>query len=334
MSSSPPESDGIVAIARRLCGAEVVAVDACGGGGNNRVYRVRTPQEAFALKSYGPPEPDRDRLAQEFDGLQFLKQWGIGAALPFAYAVDRSERIALYEWIDGTVPKDHDARDIASALGLMGALHEAREADTATALAPATEAVLCLEDLREQLARRFERIAAVLSSEPELEAFVDRELRPEFERRIETAGDFPLTEVRRTLSASDFGFHNALRRRDGTLAFIDFEYFGWDDPAKATADFLWHPGMQLDAAERAAFVTGALALYGDDPDFAPRLSAHYPLYGIRWTLIVLNEFVPQVWARRRFSGKGGDWDAAKREQLLKARSLLARVRNYREGQYS
>ena len=46
----------------------------------------------------------------------------------------------------------------------------------------------------------------------------------------------------RVLSPSDFGFHNALRRPDGTIVFVDFEYFGWDDPAKMMADAMLHPG--------------------------------------------------------------------------------------------
>jgi hypothetical protein len=30
---------------------------------------------------------------------------------------------------------------------------------------------------------------------------------------------------------------------DGTLAFVDFGNFGWDDPAKTIVDYLLHPGM-------------------------------------------------------------------------------------------
>jgi hypothetical protein len=218
----------------------------------------------------------------------------------------------------------------------MAAFHRARDADAALGLPAATEAVLSLDDLRDQIARRFTRLSAVAADEPELAAFVETELHPEFARLSAASPDLkrPLERRQRTLSASDFGFHNALRRADGSLAFIDFEYFGWDDPVKLTADFLWHPGMRLDRAEREAFAAGAQRIYGDDPGFAPRLADRFPLFGIRWALIVLNEFLPQVWARRRFSGRGGDWDVAKREQLLKARTLLAAVRAYRKGQYS
>jgi hypothetical protein len=70
--------------------------------------------------------------------------------------------------------------------------------------------------------------------------------------------DAELAEEMRTLSPSDFGFHNAIRKTDGTLCFIDFEYFGWDDPVKLTADFLHHPGMALSNFAGAGVNPGAV----------------------------------------------------------------------------
>ena len=143
-----------------------------------------------------------------------------------------------------------------------------------------------------------------------------------------------MSRAQQTLSPSDFGFHNALRRAGGSITFIDFEYFGWDDPVKLSADFLWHPAMQLSKGERLQFLEGVTGLYGADPSFSSRLAARFPLYGIRWSLIILNEYLPKLWDRRTFSGKGGDWAAAKREQLRKARLTLAAVRSYKEGSYT
>ena len=53
----------------------------------------------------------------------------------------------------------------------------------------------------------------------------------------------PLGEADRVVSPSDFGFHNALRTEDGRLAFLDFEYAGWDDPAKLVCDFELQPAV-------------------------------------------------------------------------------------------
>ncbi len=246
MPSSPIE------IAERLCGQEVVAATLCAGGANNRVYQIRTPAGVFAMKSYGSLElDDRDRLGHEFDGVRFLKSFGIGKALPDALAVDRGERSALYEWIEGTPALEHDPADIVAILELMAAMHAARLASGAAALPEATERVLRPADLEGQISRRLERLAVVASAEPDLAAFLAEEVQPELDRRAAhyRRGAFgTLSEADRTLSPSDFGFHNALRRPDGTLCFLDFEYFGWDDPVKLVVGF---PVASGDDAQRA-----------------------------------------------------------------------------------
>ncbi|HEV8022117.1 MAG TPA: hypothetical protein VGP41_12675 [Candidatus Lustribacter sp.] len=334
MPSSPADrsgDDAVAAIAARLCGTDIAGIENCGGGGNNRVFRVQTRTGAFALKSYGPADADnRDRLGHEFDGLRFLRSAGLGSAVPDALAVDRDARCALYEWIDGSVPAEHGAAEVAAALRLLAALHGVRTAPGAAELPIATEAVLRPADLVDQLQARYARLAEV--SDPDLAAFLTGELRPEMDRRLAHLADAgasaTLEPAQRTLSPSDFGFHNALRRADGSLTFIDFEYFGWDDPVKLAADFLWHPAMRLSEAERLQFTGGINELYAGDPAFAARLAVYFPLYGIRWSLIILNEFLPERWARRAFAGKGGDWDAAKRTQLQKARANLDVLRAY------
>jgi len=329
--------EGIPAIAQQLCGAQVVSVQLCGGGGNNRVYRIQTLDNTYALKSYGSASlDDRDRLGHEYGGLRFLKECGIGRALPAALAVDRAARCALYEWIFGTAPQQHDESDVRALLDLLASIHDARRAPGADDLPPATQAVLRLRDVLDQIDGRLARLATVAPDEPELAAFLETELQPEVQRY--SAALLPwdveamLPHAARTLSPSDFGFHNALRRPDSSLVFIDFEYFGWDDPVKLSADFLWHPAMTLSAAERACFFDGVTRLYGSDPHFAHRFTACYPLYGIRWVLIILNEFLPKLWARRAFSGKGRDWEGAKRAQLQKARTALAALGSHTEGQ--
>lgn len=314
----------------------MIAATICGGGANNRVYQIQTRAGAFAMKSYGPLD-DRDRLGHEFDGLRFLKSSGIGRALPDALAVDRVERCALYEWIEGTPALEHDPADIVATLELMAAMHAARLDGGAAALPEATEAVLRPGDLERQITLRLERLAEVAPAEPELAEFLADEVRPEFERRVahyRLGGFETLPAARRTLSPSDFGFHNALRRPDRTLCFLDFEYFGWDDPVKLVSDFLLHPGMTLSGPEKEDFLEGARALYAADADFSARASACFPLYGIRWVLIILNEFLPQLWARRAFSGKGGDWEGAKRAQLRKARAKLDVLRSHPEGHFT
>jgi hypothetical protein len=331
-------TDAIGPIAAQLCREDVTGIDVIRGGGNNRVYRVLTSTSAYALKSYGPIGPDgRDRLHTEFTALRFLGFAGAGRAVPVAIASDAEARCALYEWIDGVRPEVHGAAEIDALLGLLATMHAARRAEGAAALAEATEATLTLGALLAQIATRLERLDSVTPSEPALQTFLAC-AKGEFarcEQRLAGRDRIaPLDAARRTLSPSDFGFHNSLRRSDGGMTFLDFEYFGWDDPVKLTADFLWHPAMSLSPAEKLYFLAGATDLYGDHPDFQDRLAVYYPLFGIRWCLIILNEFIPATWERRVFSGTArGEWTTVKRDQLAKAQRFLEAVGAYREGAY-
>ena len=76
----------------------------------------------------------------------------------------------------------------------------------------------------------------------------------------------------------------------GDLVFFDFEYFGWDDPVKLTADFCLHPGMSISKNAQEVWIDQMDKIFGVDPSFTSRLNALYPLYAIRWSLIILNEF--------------------------------------------
>jgi len=325
-------TDELADIAALLSGRTVLSVERQPGGGNNRLFRVALADGAAALKCY-----DRDgaaRLSREFEGLCFLAAAGCGTA-PRPMAADPALGAALYEWIDGgPVSRDPDGRrlgDLEEVLAFLGTLAGLRHAMGADRLTHAAEACLSARELVEQVTRRLDALAA-LPGEPDLHRLLRRGLRPALDRAAARlaglyagAGLDPDAEIApgaRTLSPSDFGFHNALRRADGTLLFLDFEYFGWDDPAKLASDFLWHPAFALSEPEQAAWLEGMDTLFGTDPGFAVRLNAQLPLYGLRWCAILLNEFLPARWQRRVFAGTAGDWPAAKARQLARAELWL------------
>ncbi len=83
------------------------------------------------------------------------------------------------------------------------------------------------------------------SSDP-LSKWVLEKLEPAFQQIARQAITSPLFRVKPPansliLSPSDFGLHNTLVSDSGTLAFLDFEYAGLDDPAKTLTDFFCQP---------------------------------------------------------------------------------------------
>jgi hypothetical protein len=213
-------------------------------------------------------------------------------------------------------------------------VHALRKSPCAAAQPLAAEACLSGGEILRQVGDRFARLRDVTAPDEELIDFLEHSFAPQFadwsasarslaaDAGLDFDGELP--QEWRSLVPSDFGFHNSLRRSDGSLAFVDFEYFGWDDPVKMTADILLHPGRTLLPEHRSRFRQAAMRLYGgDDPAFARRLSAYLPLFGCRWVLIMLNEFIPELWRRRTLAGESGSWSEAKIRQLGKAREFLA-----------
>jgi hypothetical protein len=320
------------AAARRLVGdsAEVHRIQSAGR--NSRIFHVASGGTSYALKQYPSKEFDpHDRLATEVGALRLMENAKLDT-VPRVVAVDTADGYALLSWIDGTEVTGLNDGDIDAAVAFLASFHNLRGMPWAAEQPAAAEACLSAAEINRQLAARRARLQTLITTEPELIDFLDKSFDPAYRdllaqakaelaaARLNFSAELP--QERRTLVPSDFGFHNSLRRPDGSLAFVDFEYFGWDDPVKITADVMLHPGHRLAAPHRRRFRQSALALYCEDPTFAARLAALFPLYGLRWVLILLNEFIPERWQNRVLAGSTETWSQAKARQIKRARGFL------------
>ncbi len=326
MSALEKPRDPAEVIGTRLIGARVSCVERVGGGRNSRVWRLVAEGASYALKNY-PADDSRDRLGAERTALRLMEAMGIDC-VPRFIAADDAERFALISWLPGGPVGQVGVGDAHAALDLLRRLHAGREHATLGRNRFASEACLSGSEVERQILARVERLRAV-GDAPELAAFLDRIFRPALVRSLDTAFsrataagipfEATLPWEHWTLAPSDFGFHNALRSETGGLAFLDFEYFGWDDPAKLIADFLLHPGTPVSDEVRMEIHAGALDVYGEDSGFAARLGAYYPLFALRWALILCNEFLPEAQARRRLAGV----PIEPARQLAKAEAMVA-----------
>jgi hypothetical protein len=322
-------------VAQSLLAGPAEVEDLRGSGRNSRIYKVRSQGNKFALKQYPSRADDpRDRLGTEVAALRLMQSHKIDA-VPRVIAVDQERNFVLLSWIDGVPVGDAADTDIDSAVHFLASIHTLRLVPEAAKQPYAAEACLSGREIERQLRARLALLERVAAQEQDLGAFLSQAFAPAFahhlaaaracmmENRLDFISEIP--QDKRSLIPADFGFHNSLRQGDGSLAYIDFEYFGWDDPVKVTADILLHPGVPLGGAHRLRFRNAAERLYGEDASFAVRLEALLPLFGLRWVLILLNEFVPERWQRRVLAGTGENWGGAKARQLNKARAMLARL---------
>lgn len=326
----------VEAAAASLLNAPLISAAAAAGGGNNRVYRVETRDGVFAIKFYPRQDADpRDRLGQEFAALELMGAHGIDC-VPAAYARDPELGCAAYEWIEGTVPGTISESDVDAMTALAETLGTI-SGDTGTAaIRPASASCFSGRDVTSQFTVRLARLRDVADDDT-LHAFLETRLQPGFEKLKKRALDLyddtgldfaeVLDQSARTLSPSDFGFHNARRRADGRLVFLDFEYFGWDDPVKMIADAVWHPGSAMPAASADRFRDDMLGFFTDRDGRAlrTRFQALSPLFGAIWCLIILNEFLPERWARRVAAGGAGDAAQTRARQLKAADALFTKV---------
>jgi hypothetical protein len=324
----------------RLTGKAVSGFARIGKGGNSKVYRVECNDGSrYVAKFYFERTMDGlDRLEVEFSGLSFLWDNGV-RCIAQPLASDRESQIALYEHLDGEPVDSRLAgeREIEHVTNFAAQLKALTAAPRADQLPRAAEACFSFEALHEYIAGRLARLENVRAEGPSYAALADF-LREDFAPALacvaargrtalgEEGWKAQLPRGAWTLSPSDFGLHNALRQSDGSLVFVDFEYFGWDDPAKMIADFVLHPAMELTQPIRRAYVARMLACFAADPALARRLALIYPLFALKWCMILLNEFVPRFIARREFAGRDApDREGVRARQLLKSRTMLGRA---------
>ncbi len=301
----------------------VVSIVHLGGGGNSRIFRAQDVDgRLYTLKSYPPLTLDpRDRLGTEYAALDFLS-CNSDLKVPRPVSMDPAKLLAVYEWIDGSRPTPSEAV-IDAMLDFARTVFTLRDNPQAKHISLASECCLSGGSILRQVHNRLHRLKQQLE-ETELQDFLTDAVEPMLASM--ELPDTRLPDPLRCLSPGDFGAHNMLIKGE-VLAFIDMEYFGWDDPVKQVCDVIWHPGMGLtdDLAER--FLVGARQVYGKaDVGFVDRVRSHFPAYGLRWAMILLNEFLPERWALRAHAG-AENRSQAKARQLAKAKVLIQSIRN-------
>ena len=232
-----------------------------------------------------------------------MRQHGI-TNIPMPVKLDDDLNWAMFEWIRGSEVSRPSDSFIAASLMFVEKLSRISSQADSVIFPRASASILSGEEAELQLITRFERSRNVLGEEPKLRRFLDDEFcrsltkvidwfRLEWEKILDYDRTLPIEE--QTLSPSDFGYHNCIWSTKGEYVFLDFEYFGRDDPAKLAGDFLLHPGMTLDRSHREKWLLGIRCLFG--PKVLARLRILWPMLGLIWCMILLNSL------RKRFELK-------------------------------
>jgi hypothetical protein len=341
--TDPAASDtALLALTGRLVGragrGRPRALTRLAGGNNNQVYRIETETgEALVLKRYfSDPRDPRDRLAAEWNFLQ--QAWARGVrVVPEPLAFDAAAHAGLFGFVAGRKLLAAELREthIDAAADFVLAVNAAPR--DPLALAPASEACFSLAEHIATVERRVVRLAALDADAPHAKAaqrFVTEALLPAWsavKARLTSDASAAGLAMEQMLDArgcclspSDFGFHNALADENDRVTFLDFEYAGRDDPAKLVSDFFCQPEIPVPLHYHSGFLTRlADGLKLDDAARA-RCRILLDAYRVKWSCILLNDFLPVGAARRTFA------DAGERElrclkQIEKAKAKIGEI---------
>lgn len=344
MREAPNTTDIAALLAQAGISAEC-AVTHLPGGGNNRVYRIDAGESRFLLKAYFHHADDpRDRLGTEFSFSRFAWDHGL-RCIPQPIARDDRNHLGLYEFIRGRAlaAEEIGTGEVHQAIAFFEDLNRHKSAVDAQALPHGSEACFTLAEHLACVSKRVDRLDQIDAASPlgaQAAEIVRRQLHPTWQRVNERvvrqaaalglAMNEPLSDNDRCLSPSDFGYHNTIRADDGRLRFVDFEYAGWDDPAKTVCDFLCQPKLPLPPEFAEKFAQAAISGLSDPQFHARRISLLLSVYRLKWCCIMLNEFLPVGRQRRSFAQDAGDQDIAEQEtrkqsQLEKVHRALQRI---------
>jgi hypothetical protein len=294
--------------------------------GNNHVLLAQTGDRTFLVKQYFQhPDDPRNRFETERAFYTFLWETNV-RSVPEPIAWYPEDRLALLEYVRGEKPAAATPELVQQALGFLIAINRQREASQASSLPLASEACFSLAEHLATVDRRIERLGKIGPESSRHEgaiAFVRERLAPAWtalRRETERAGpgnDRTLSPVERCISPSDFGFHNTIQSADGRLRFIDFEYAGWDDPAKTVCDFFCQPAVPVPNEWLPDVLAQAGSFFGGN-DLAARVRLLLPVYQTKWCCIMLNDFLPAGNQRRAFSNPAIQDESRWDKQLAKA----------------
>jgi len=291
MKNILPECRGLLRFLSSQGWQEENAVRQLGAGHRHGVFLFVHGDRRAVLKVHEPAVPGRrDAFAHEMLMHSFYAAQ-TGDAVSALLAHDEACRAIFFDHVKGEAVAgvdEGDLKHLAMFLVESNAPHILERARL-HGVPMASESGSCTSDHWKCAVDRLDALLGASRTDDvtsEMHDFLRSEVQPVLGALKPPDGSAVLP----CLSPSDFGFHNVLRRDDGSLCFLDFEHGGWDDPAKLVADFILQPEMPLcaEAAECFLEVLGESKPFGGD--IRERVREALAIQKCKWTMIIVNVF--------------------------------------------
>jgi hypothetical protein len=127
------------------------------------------------------------------------------------------------------------------------------------------------------------------------------------------------------VSPSDFGFHNAFRTADG-VKFFDFEFAGWDDPAKLMVDFMLQPRMPVASSLANSFYQSVIPFCSER--LRDRTTVLGPILRLKWLCIMLSVLRPDRLSEIQAVAHGSMGENYIKQRLEEAQAYIQKEFSY------
>ncbi len=278
-------------------GAERSGIKRLNGGINNQVFLCTQGSSNWVLKGF--PETrngQTDRMKAEVEFLEFAEDIA-PSFTPRLYHADWERRYIVQEFIEGDAftpgakPSQESVQAAADFYKKINSNHQlAKHKIKQNACDGHASLRMHIQDARKRLNKLYQ--TQLDKNTESVAKKVLNSLRSDFEKvKIETENligkgkvldEIPTAEL--CISPSDFGFHNAIQRPEN-ICFIDFEYAGWDDPAKTVVDFALQP--KVPVLEMSTHLLKAAESISQ-ADIGKRCIALKPILRVKWACIILS----------------------------------------------
>ncbi len=282
-------------------------------GGNNRLFKLSSSNRNLLLKIYTTHD-NRQRLQREFQAFSYLRTHGF-LNIPEAFFKDDTLNYAVYSFEDGITKSAENLTrdDLNQMLGFVLKLQDIQPDTVSEYFMPAVSACTCLQDYIKNITARVEKFKHDSKRAHTSENI--QELRNSgYEHTIsdlvcEAIHQYtheeltkPIDQKDMRLSPVDFGPHNMVFKPDGTATFLDFEYFGWDDPCKLVVDFLDHDqSTGISEVDKTYFLETYLERSTVSPEILTRVKTVSRLISIEWLTCYLATLTNEKLSIRAFA---------------------------------
>ena len=301
----------------RIPDRDTIKFETLNEGRNNRVYKVVHSDKVFLAKAYFKNTNDnRNRQNSEITFLNFLNQskteW-----VPKVINNDLRYGISILSWIEGStfemgqIVKFKIWKQCLSFINFIQSLRKSKLAKT---IPTASEAAFSYQEHLGILQKRHDSWLRFINSNKggDLPNEIKKLILGDIEHNYCLLTSFLIShhdfrkkvpQEAQIISPSDFGLHNAILQGNSRLRFIDFEYAGWDDPAKMLADFFAQPDIPVPRELYMDFkeLLSDHMTESQKQLFYKRLPVIEKIIRLKWCYIILNPWHPIDKKRRKFA---------------------------------